>query len=116
LRFRREGRADGHAKVAVMDAQAAQPDQAAARSVTLAFRHRPASEPLRRPFGCISGNHFVALAAGQHAVLEKLHHARIGVKHRQAIGVGQGDRLQIETVGDDAMVQDGSLPVPVSGL
>ena len=50
-------------------------------------------------------------------MLEKIHHARIGVKYRQSIRVSHGDRLQVEAFGDETMtVQDGSLPVPVASL
>ena len=49
LRFGREGQAYGHAIVAGMHAQAAQPDQLAGR----AFRRRPAAEAQRRPLGLV---------------------------------------------------------------
>ena len=113
LRFRREGHAHGHAMAAAMDAQAAQPDQLAGR----ALARRPAAEAQRRPFGLVVGDHRVALGARQHAVLQKIHHARIGVQYRQSVRIGHGDRPEIEPFGDEVVtVQDGSLPVPVTGL
>jgi len=57
------------------------------------------------------------LGARQHAVLQKIHDARIGVEYRQSIRIGHGDRPEVEPLGEEIMtVQDGSLPVPVAGL
>ena len=59
----------------------------------------------------------VALGPRQHAMLKKIHHARIGVQYRQSIRIGHGDGPQVEPFGDEVVtVQDGSLPVPVAGL
>jgi len=99
--------------VAAVDAQAAQPDQLSGR----ALAHRPAAKAECRPLGLVVGDHGIALGAGQHAVLQKIHHARIGVQYRQSIRVGHGDRPEVETVGKEVVtLQDGSLPVPVAGL
>jgi hypothetical protein len=113
LRLRREGEAQGHTVAAVMDAQAAQPDQPSAD----ALRRRPAPEAQGRPFGLVMGHQGIALGSRQHAVLEKIHHPRIGVQNGQPIGVGHGDRVETKPFGDEVVtVQDESLPVPVAGL
>jgi hypothetical protein len=113
LRVGRDGQAYRHAVVAGMHAQAAQPDQLAGR----AFRRGPVAEAQRRPLGLVSRDEGVALGACQHAVLQKIHHARIGVEYRQSIRVGHGDRAEVEPFCDEAVaLQDGSLPVPVTGL
>jgi hypothetical protein len=50
-------------------------------------------------------------------VLQKIHHARIGVEYRQSVRVRPGDGPQVEPLGDEVMtVQEGSLPLPGTGL
>jgi hypothetical protein len=57
------------------------------------------------------------LGACQHAVLQKIHDARIGVEYRQSIRIGDGDRPQIEPFSNEVVtLQDGSLPLPGAGL
>jgi len=59
LRLRREGEAQRHAAAAVIDAQAAQPDQPSADAL-----HRcPASEAQCRPFGLVIGHQGIAFGA-----------------------------------------------------
>jgi hypothetical protein len=63
------------------------------------------------------GHQGIALGPRQHAVLEKIHHPRIGVQNGQPLGVGHGDRIELKPLGDEVVtVQDESLPVPVAGL
>jgi len=113
LRFRREGEAQRYTVAAVMDAQTAQPDQPSAD----ALRRRPAPEAQCRPFGLVIGHQGIALGPRQHAILEKIHHPRIGMQNGQLFGVGHGDRIELKPLGDEVVtVQDESLPVPVAGL
>jgi hypothetical protein len=113
LRLRREGQTDCDAIVAGMDAQAAQPDQPPGR----ALRRRPVAETKRRPLGLVVGDQRIALGPRQHAVLQKIHDARIGVEYRQSIRVRPGDGTEIEPLGEEVMrVQEGSLPLPGPGL
>jgi len=50
-------------------------------------------------------------------VLQKTHHPRIGMQNGEPVGVGPGDRPQVESLGDDMVtVQDESLPVPPANL
>jgi hypothetical protein len=113
LGFRDEGRAHRHAMVAVMHPQAAKADEPAAR----AFARRPAAEPQRLPLGLVAGDHGVAPGAIEHAVLQKIHHARIAVEYRQSVCIRHGDGPKLEALGDEVMtLQDGSLPVPLAGL
>jgi hypothetical protein len=96
-----------------MDAQAAQADQSPAAP----FASSPAAEAQGRPFGRVIRHQSVALGARQHAVLEKIHHPRIGMQNGQPVGVGHCDRIEMKPFGDEVVtVQDESLPVPVAGL
>jgi hypothetical protein len=96
-----------------MDAQAAQADQSPAAP----FAGRPAAEAQGRPFGRVIRHQSVALGARQNAVLEKIHHPRIGMQNGQPVGVGHCDRIEMKPFGDEVVtVQDESLPVPVAGL
>ena len=96
LRVRGEGEAQRDAVVAVMDAQAAQADQ----SPACPFAGRPASEAQGGPFGRVIRHQGVALGARQHAVLEKIHHPRIGMQNGQPVGVGQGDGIEMKSLGE----------------
>jgi len=94
-------------------AQAAQTDQLAGR----AFRRGPVAEAQRRPLGLVGRDQGVALGACQHAMLQKIHHARIGVEYRQSVHVGPGDGPKFQPLGEKVMtVQEGSLPLPGTGL
>jgi hypothetical protein len=50
-------------------------------------------------------------------MLQKIHDARIGVEYRQSVRVRPGDGPQVEPLGNEMMtVQEGSLPLPGTGL
>jgi len=96
-----------------MDAQATQADQPSARALT----RRPAAEAQGPPFGLVVRHQGIAVGARQGAVLQKTHHPRIGMQNGEPVGVGPGDRPQVESLGDDMVtVQDESLPVPPANL
>ena len=60
---------------------------------------------------------FRSLGARQNAVLEKIHHPRVGMQNGQPVGVGHGDGIEMKPLGDEVVaVQDESLPLPVAGL
>jgi hypothetical protein len=113
LRLGREGAAQRHAVVALMDAQATQADQPSARALAC----RPAAETQGLPLGLVVRHQRIAFSTRQHAMPEKIHHSRIGMQNGQPFGIGHSDRMEIKPLGQEMVtVQDESLPVPVAGL